>query len=79
MFFSAMSSLKVRSSTPESYYGGYGPAIVGLSWSLFIVATTLLSLRIYTHFAVVKGRGGWALIWACIAWVKDSVVLRTAN
>lgn len=54
---------------PGGYYGGLGPAIVGVSWSLFGVATILVGLRIYTRFSLVKNKGGWALIWACVAWV----------
>ena len=56
-------------SAGASYYGGLGPAIVGVCWSLFAVATVLLGLRIVTYAAIVKTRGGWALVWACVAWV----------
>jgi hypothetical protein len=58
-----------QSEASPHYYGGLGPGIVGVSWSLFSVATLLLVLRIYTHFRVLKNKGGWALILACVAWV----------
>lgn len=53
------------------YYGGLGPAIVGICWPLFAIATILVGLRIYTYIGIVKNRGGWSLIWACVAWVSN--------
>lgn len=57
----------------QVYYGGLGPAIVGVCWSLFAVATILVGLRIYTRFTIMKSTGGWALIWACVAYVRSSL------
>ncbi len=58
-------------STRASYYGGLGPAIVGVCWPLFAIATVVVALRIYTYATIVKTRGGMALIWACVAWVRS--------
>jgi hypothetical protein len=57
-------------ATTQDYYGGLGPAIVDVCWSLFGLGTVLLALRIYTFFAIVKNKGGWAVFWACVAWVS---------
>lgn len=54
----------------QSSYGGLGPAIVGVCWSLFCLATILVGSRIYTHLTLVKSKGGWALFWACVAYVR---------
>ncbi|MCJ1417264.1 hypothetical protein MMC32_003606 [Xylographa parallela] len=64
-------------SSRFQYYGGLGPAIAGVSCTLFCIGTILVSLRIYTHFTIVKRSGGWALIWACVAYTLGvpSVIL----
>ena len=56
-----------------SYYGGLGPTLVGVSWSLFAVATILLGLRVVTYTAIVKNRGGYSLTMACVAWVQTAL------
>ena len=66
-----MSSSSLPLTSQRSYYGGLGPAIVGLCWPLFAIGTILVGLRIYTYIRMVKNRGGWALIWACVAWVSN--------
>lgn len=67
-----MSAQQAAASMNSSYYGGLGPAIVGVVWPLLCIATILVVLRIYTYSAIVKNRGGWSLIWACVAWVRSS-------
>ncbi|KAJ5612618.1 hypothetical protein N7510_005812 [Penicillium lagena] len=56
----------VRGAT--DYLGALGPAIVGVSVSLCAFATILVALRVYTYFFVVRNKGGWALLWAVVAW-----------
>ena len=53
-----------------SAYGGRGPEILGVTWTLFGVTTILISLRIYVRLRVVKEKGEWSLAWALFAWVR---------
>ena len=54
-------------------YGGLGPTLVGVCWTLCIVATTLVALRTYARLTLVKHGGGWSLIWCYVAWVRYAV------
>ncbi|KAI9722447.1 MAG: hypothetical protein M1828_004814 [Chrysothrix sp. TS-e1954] len=65
-----MSSILGSSSTSASasVYGGRGPLVLAVTWIEFSLATVLLGLRIYTRVRLVK-YAGWALIWACVAWL----------
>lgn len=61
--------MQMTDKSATDYLGGHGPAIVGVSVSLCIVATILIALRFYTYFFVVRNKGGWSLLWATVAWV----------
>lgn len=63
----AMQAAKGKSAT--DFLGGLGPAIIGVSVTLCIIATVFVGLRVVTYFWVVKNKGGWALLWAVVAWV----------
>ncbi|KAL4783632.1 hypothetical protein BJX76DRAFT_357780 [Aspergillus varians] len=52
----------------QDYYGGHGPGVVGVSIFFCCVATILIALRIYTYAVLVRNKGGWALVWAVVAW-----------
>lgn len=67
----AMEAAKGKSAT--DFLGGLGPAIIGVSVTLCVIATIFIALRVFTYFFIVKNKGGWALFWAVIAWVGDSV------
>lgn len=58
-------------------YGGRGPEILGVSWSLMGLATVLLSLRVVVQVSKTKDtvRGRAALVWAWAAWVSIATVL----
>ena len=60
----------------KALVGGRGPAIIATGWSLCGITTCLLILRIYTYVHITKTRsgGGWALSWACFAWVSPSTI-----
>jgi hypothetical protein len=53
---------------PDSPYGGRGPLLMGVTWSLAIVAMTLIGLRTYANVVIVK-KSGWDYVWAMITLV----------
>lgn len=50
-------------------YGGRGPLVLGVTWSLFALSAILMALRLYVKFGM-KRPGGAALIWVIAAWVS---------
>ncbi|KAJ5917280.1 hypothetical protein N7466_010834 [Penicillium verhagenii] len=56
----------------DGYVAHYRSSIVGISLSLGSVATILIALRIYTYFFIVRRQGGWIILLAIFAWVRDT-------
>ena len=54
---------------PKSPYGGRGPLLMGVIWSMSIVAMILMGLRTYTNAVVVK-KFGWDYFWAAVTMVR---------
>lgn len=52
-----------------SAYGGYGPALLGVCWTFFIITTALLALRVYVRMKITT-EGGWALFWTFVGFVS---------
>ena len=52
-----------------SAYGGQGPRILAVGWSLSIVASILLALRLFVWTKITK-QGAWPLFWSLVAWVS---------
>ena len=55
----------------EHPYGGRGPLLMGIAWTGWIIATTLVGLRLYVRLKMEREAGKWALWWAMIALVRD--------
>ncbi|KAL9049348.1 MAG: hypothetical protein Q9162_007263 [Coniocarpon cinnabarinum] len=53
---------------PMGPYGGFGPTIMAIAWSIFALATLLLSLRFITRY-LIQRHAGWALTWTSITWM----------
>ena len=53
-----------------SAYGGHGHMLMGLSWSLMLVTTILLSLRVWMRLKMAKGGALHTLMWAWAGWVN---------
>jgi len=54
-----------------SAYGGRGPEILGVSWTLAAVTTIIIGLRTYVRFGLKRRPGhghSWDLWWAYLAW-----------
>ena len=64
-----MPTPSVAAENTPKYYGGRGPMLIIVCWVFFPIATLLVALRIYIQFAMVKARGIFPLIFACVAWV----------
>lgn len=54
-------------------YGGRGPTVEAVTWSLFAICTVLLALRLYVKIGM-KRPGGLALTWALIAYVSTPLL-----
>lgn len=50
-------------------YGGRGPVVLGVTWSLSAIATILMSIRLYVKFGM-KRPGGSAFMWVIAAYVS---------
>lgn len=61
---------------PKSPYGGRGPLLMGVIWSMSIIAMILMGLRTYTNVVVVK-RFGWDYLWAAVTMVRRIDFSRT--
>lgn len=53
----------------QSPYGGRGPLMLGVIWSMSIIAMILFGLRTYTNAVVVK-KFGWDYFWATVTLVR---------
>lgn len=55
-----------------SAYGGKGPQLLGVSWSLTGLTTIIIALRTYVRFFMQReeyDKKSWDLFWAYAAWV----------
>lgn len=60
---------------PDKPYGGNGPLLMGVTWSMTIIALVLMGLRTYTNIAVVK-QFSWDYFWAAVTLVNPPTPLR---
>lgn len=65
-------------SRSTSVYGGLGPTGLRTGYALISIVTFLLLLRVYVRYAITR-HGGWALLWAWIAWVSERPFRLEAN
>lgn len=54
---------------PNSPYGGNGPLLMGVTWTLAIIAMILMGLRTYANAVVVK-KFTWDYFWAMLTLVR---------
>ena len=64
-------SVLILSSRNQSHssYGNQGPLMLGLSLAEFVVATSLVGLRVYYVISKRIPRAGWSLYWTSASWV----------
>lgn len=67
--FKITSSGSNSSFSHGSAYGGYGPAILGVTWTEGALTTIIVALRAWTALRVL-GSPGWDLVWVVFAWVS---------
>jgi hypothetical protein len=53
-----------------------GLVVILISILLCLTATILIALRLYTFFCVVNRKGGQALLWTIVAWVRYMPLLK---
>lgn len=59
---------------PDSHnnpYGGNGPLLMGVTWSLAIIALILMGFRTYSN-AVISKHFSWDYLWAVITLVRNT-------
>ncbi|KAI9719175.1 MAG: hypothetical protein M1828_006268 [Chrysothrix sp. TS-e1954] len=59
--------MSALAATPDAY-GGNGPLVLRVTWSLLAIATVLILIRTYIRLRLVSGGSLWSLFWAYCAW-----------
>lgn len=60
---------------PKNPYGGNGPLLMGVTWSLTILAMILMGLRTYGNAKILQ-KFSWDYLWAMITLVRRTTLLR---
>ena len=61
--------------TLENPYGGRGPLLMGVTWTMAAIAIILTGLRTYTNLIIVK-RFSWDYYWAILTLVRSQGITR---
>ncbi|KAL9055446.1 MAG: hypothetical protein Q9162_003544 [Coniocarpon cinnabarinum] len=70
-----MASSSANQSNNQTAFGGRGPELMGVSWSLMGLTTVLLCLRVMTKLTIVKRSGWQPLLWGWGGWLIGALAV----
>lgn len=73
-----MSAAPLGPQSFEHPYGGRGPLLMGVTWTMAAIAIILTALRTYTNAIIVK-RFSWDYYWAILTLVRGQGIFNASR